>query len=354
MNLRNQIGQMLVMGFSGGDITDRSPVFQWIQNDNIGGVILFDYDCHLDTFGKNIFDKSQTYNLIKQLKSAAKTGPLSEEQLPLLTSIDYEGGAVDRLSHIDDMIGTIPALDQAKLSEDEFVEEIRNMASQVKELGLNLNFAPIVDLNLATDAGVIGRFKRSFSDNPQTVWHLCSLFVDIFNQHGIACSYKHFPGHGSASGDTHEGFVDVSETFQTRELEPYPILLKNNTKTVMVMTAHVVNKKLDPSGLPATMSYKILTQLLREQMGYDGVVISDDLQMHAISKYYSIEEALLFTINAGSDMLIFANQLGDHSAGELIDIIEQLVLADKIKKERINEAYTRIVRFKKQLQLLQN
>ena len=114
-----------------------------------------------------------------------------------------------------------------------------------------------------------------------------------FSRYGIACFYKHFPGHGSAVGDTHEGFVDVTDTFQSDELIPYYHLLQDVYKPVMVMTAHVVNRQLDSQGLPATLSHEILTGLLRNTMGYDGVIISDDLQMQAISNHYSLEESLM-------------------------------------------------------------
>ncbi|MFI4963666.1 MAG: glycoside hydrolase family 3 N-terminal domain-containing protein, partial [Legionellales bacterium] len=166
---------------------------------------------------------------------------------------------------------------------------------------------------------------------------------------GIACAYKHFPGHGSALGDTHEGFVDVTETFIPDELVPYKGLQKEQDKPLMVMTAHVINRHLDTLGLPATLSHDIITTLLRGTMGYEGLVISDDLQMRAIADQYSLEESLCLTLNAGADMVIFANQLGDNSAFEVIDAIEQLVLDKKVDIQRIDEAFKRIIRLKGQI-----
>ena len=224
----------------------------------------------------------------------------------------------------------------------------------MKSLGFNLNFAPVVDLELNGMQGIIGPLQRSFSEKPEVVSRVARQFVDVFSQYGVACSYKHFPGHGSALGDTHKGFVDVTDTFQAAELLPYKTLLPKSDKPVMVMTAHVVNRHLDPSGLPATLSHKILTGLLRDEIGFDGVIISDDLQMQAIAEHYSLEETLCLTINAGADMLIFGNQLGENSAPEIINIIEQAVVDHKIDLNRIDEAFGRIVRLKQQLNCMES
>ncbi|KGP63165.1 glycosyl hydrolase [Legionella norrlandica] len=348
ITIRNRIGQMLIMGFSGSELNDKSPVAQWLSNDGLGGVILFDKDLSTGLYGKNLKNQAQIKQLIRQLNyySSMFSG---DNALPLLTAIDYEGGAVDRLSKIEGCMPTLKASELARLSCDDFDEEVNQMAVTLKSLGFNLNFAPVVDLNLNDQVGIIGKLGRSFSANPEIIIRLAKQFVDIFSRYGITCAYKHFPGHGSAEGDTHEGFVDVTETFQMDELDLYRGLLKDQCNPVMVMTAHVINRHLDKKGLPATLSYEILTKLLREGMGYDGVVISDDLQMQAISNHYSLDEALCLTINAGADMLIFANQLGTITAPEIIDVIERLVIDKRITSQRIDEAYRRIMRLKQQI-----
>src|SRR5690606_38342744 len=136
-------------------------------------------------------------------------------------------------------------------------------------------FAPVVDLDLTHDSGIIGRLGRSFGMDSQEVGRNAEEFIKIFTGLGITCCYKHFPGHGSASGDTHLGFVDVTDTFRPDELAPYAALSQSDDMSVMVMTAHVINRKLDPSGLPATLSKLLLSGLLRQQLGFDGVIISD-------------------------------------------------------------------------------
>lgn len=344
---------MLVMGFGECDIHDSSPVARWLSDDGLGGVILFDKDVSTGLYGKNLKNKSQIKHLIHQLNHYSGLSS-SAHGLPLFTAIDYEGGAVDRLTRIEDCMTSMKPVELAKLSPSEFDEEVRQMAATIKELGFNLNFAPVVDLQLNVTEGIIGSLGRSFSTDPEVVIRIARQFVDVFSRYGIACSYKHFPGHGSAIGDTHEGFVDVTDTFKPSELVPYHILLKDTYHPTMVMTAHVINKQLDSSGLPATLSHEILTGLLRETIGFDGVIISDDLQMQAIASHYSIEEALCLTINAGADMLILANQLGHHTAPEVIDIIERLVMDQKIDQQRIDDAYRRVMRLKQQISCVES
>ncbi len=349
MHLRNKIGQLLIMGFDGAVINEQSPVAQWLYNDGLGGVIFFDKDLSTGQYGKNLQDRAQIQSLLAQLHCYAKQCE-GMEHLTLLTAIDYEGGAVDRLAQIKEGTPSLNALELAQLAPDALDAELNFMAQKLHSLGFNLNFAPIVDLNLNEEQGIIGALGRSFSAHPHDVVRVARRFVDVFSRYGIACSYKHFPGHGSAIGDTHEGFVDVTHSFVADELVPYQLLLADQSKPVLIMTAHVINKILDEEGLPATLSYKILTQLLRNTLGYEGVIISDDLQMHAIAQHYSLEESLMRTFNAGADMVIFGNQLGSITAPEVIDCIEQLVINKHIALSRIDEAYQRVIKLKYQIQ----
>lgn len=341
---------MLIMGFNGCELHDTSPVSQWLSSDGLGGVLLFDKELATGIYGKNLKTQSQIKHLIGQLNDYAGRAVSFKKDFALLTAIDYEGGAVDRLSKIEGCMPTMRACDLSRLSADDFVDEITEMARTLKSLGFNLNFAPVVDLNLNEQQGIIGSLGRSFSSDPKVVTRAARKFVEIFSRFGIACSYKHFPGHGSAVGDTHEGFVDVTDTFQNDELQLYSGLLKGENLPVMIMTAHVINRTLDPSGLPATLSHDILTGILREKMAYDGVIISDDLQMQAISDHYSLEDSLQLTINAGADMVIFGNQLGEITAPDVIQTIEHLVLNGKIELKRIDEAHRRVMRLKQQIQ----
>ena len=330
------------MGFSGDEIKPDSPVAQWLQKDGLGGVLLFNYDFTTKSYGKNLKNREQIKKLTDQLNAYA-----TNNVLPLFIAIDYEGGAVDRLAYVNGCMTTKKATEQVLLTDDELLHEAKKMASTLHELGFNLNFAPVVDLNLNEEQGIIGKLQRSYSADPKHVIRAAAQFVKAFSEYGISCAYKHFPGHGSAIGDTHLGFVDVTDHYQPSELVPYATLLNDTSlPPAMVMTAHVINRQLDASGLPATLSYPIITNLLRREIGFDGVIISDDLQMQAISDHYTLEESLRLTINAGADMVIFGNQLGSHTATEVIDCIEHLVQSGAIDPSRIEEAYQRISRLK--------
>lgn len=342
------------MGFSGSEMNERSPVAQWLANDGLGGVILFDKELSTGIYGKNLKNQTQIKHLTRSLKEFAGKNSMFEMDVPLFVAVDYEGGAVDRLSKIEGCLPTMKAIQLARLDKDDFEEEVSQMAMTLKSLGFNLNFAPVVDLNLNDQAGIIGYLGRSFSSQPDVVALMAQRFVEVLGRYGIVCCYKHFPGHGSASDDTHEGFVDVTDTFQSSELQPYVTLLQDTRKPYMVMTAHVVNRQLDSKGLPATLSHDILTGLLRQQMAYDGVIISDDLQMQAISNHYSVENSIRLTINAGADMMIFANQLGHIDAVEVIDIIEHLVRSSQVDSGRIDEAYRRVMRLKQQVGVIES
>ncbi|MBA2656127.1 MAG: glycoside hydrolase family 3 protein [Tatlockia sp.] len=347
-SLRQQIGQMLILGFSGTVIDEQSPVANWLSNESLGGVLLFDYDLRTNQPGKNLINQAQIKNLTSQLKSHAQVSAFSRaEGLEPFIAIDYEGGAVDRLKEIEGCFKTQKPSELSRLTDKDLQLELTKMAEMLQDLGFNLNFAPLVDLNLNEEQGIIGKLGRSFSAEPNQVARAASIFVEVFAAHGLSCSYKHFPGHGSAVGDTHQGFVDTTETFQSKELEPYSLLIPKSELPVMIMTAHVINRQLDESGLPATLSHLMLTGLLREELGFEGLIISDDLQMQAISNHYTIDDALRLTINAGADMMIFANQLGDISASELIDRIEALVQKNRIEKRRIEQAYRRIIELKR-------
>lgn len=344
VRLRHKIGQMLIMGFSGCEIDGNSPVVEWLQKDGLGGVLLFDYDLPKKCYGKNLRNKEQIRQLTKQLNHFAEG---EKDKLPLFIAIDYEGGAVDRLARIDGCITTIKASEQALLSNEALYQEAERMAISIQQLGFNLNFAPVVDLNLNEHEGIIGKRGRSFSADANVVIRAAQQFVKAFSAHGIVCAYKHFPGHGSACGDTHNSFVDVTEQYHENELLPYKSLLNDPAlPEAMVMTAHVINRHLDDSQNPATLSSATINNLLRLEIGFDGVVISDDMQMQAISDHYTLDESIRLTINAGADMLIFGNQLGYITATEVINRIETLVESGAIASSRIEQAYQRISRLK--------
>lgn len=350
LNLREKIGQMLILGFEGHRLTKSSDVINAIQNENIGGVILFDYNFKTKTFDKNIHSPEQvkTLNAFLQSETTISNQTHHRPHLPLLISVDYEGGYVNRLKPTYGFPDTLSAKDFSKLSMTQANIEALAMANTLQKEGFNLNFAPVLDVDVNPNNPVIGKLGRSYSADPLQVIESSYLLAKALKSKKIACAYKHFPGHGSSTGDSHLGFVDVTDTWKEYELQPYQALSEHMDHKDMVMTAHIVNKQLDPTGLPATLSKSILTGMLREQLGFRGVVITDDMQMKAISEHYGLEEALVLAINAGADMFIFGNQLVDEpvSAKQLIDLIEKNVKNGNITERQISEAVERIIHLK--------
>ena len=328
-NLKQLLHKMLIVGFDGQDISKNDTLITQIQN-GLGGVILFDHYIEDKTKSKNISTPSQLKALNQSLQN------ISED--PLIICIDQEGGKVARLREKKGFKETSSAKSIASLSFDEARKEYGFLASQLQDLGINCNFAPLVDLGINKDSKVIYGLDRAYSDNPDIVVKYGEIFMDTLTNYNIINVLKHFPGHGSAKGDSHEGFVDISNTWDEIELFPYKKLLH---KTNMIMSAHVYNSKLDKKH-PSTLSYNTNTKLLREQLGYDGVLVTDDLQMLAIKEHYSKEKAIELAINSGADMIMYCNQLGDDDTDETIEIMMNLVKSGKISQERILEANKRI------------
>ena len=354
VSLRDKIGQMLIIGFEGTHIDKQSAIVKTIQTHNIGGVILFDTDKNKQ-LDKNIESPDQVRQLNADLQYANQRAQLKYHRpsLPLFISVDYEGGERGtRLNPSKGFPETFSAAEVGQMSTNKVDKIADTMALTLHSLGFNVNFAPVVDVNVNPDSPIIGKADRSFSENPNDVAKYAEIYSHSYLSHNVQCAYKHFPGHGSATGDSHLGFVDVSDTWQAKELEPYEQLLGHNQSCSMVMTAHLVNRQLDESGLPATLSHKILTEVLREKLNFDGVIITDDMQMKAISDHYPLERAITLAINAGADMMIFGNQVSDvpQDTEEVINIIESKVRSGEISEQRINEAYRHIRAMKETIQ----
>lgn len=353
--MKEKIGQMLILGFDGFELEPNSPIGLAIQNRQIGGVILFDYDFKKKSYQRNIKNPTQLKRLTTALQNMAKKADQyransAESSYPLIIAVDYEGGAVDRLNSRYGFPKTYSAQQFSKLPAEQAEQQAKNMAKTLVSSGINVNFAPVIDLLYGPET-FIAQKERSFSSNPEKVEKIAQLFSCNYRKAGIACAYKHFPGHGSAVGDTHLGFVDVTDTWQKKELEPYQYLLAEQDACPIVMTAHVVNRNLDPSGKPATLSKAIIQGKLRNEIGFQGIVCTDCMQMKAIADNYSLSEALKLSINAGADMLIFSNQQSPiwQNPAAVIELIYAHVKSGEIKPSRIESAYQRIIHLKNKL-----
>lgn len=331
-----KIGQMIMIGLGNFNKLDTNAVvFESIRTGKAGGIILFE---------KNLTSKNTEESLRNILDYAQK-----QSEIPVFVSIDEEGGRVNRLKTkygfpktvTAEYLGTLDDLDSTSFYASK-------TAATLRKLGINMNFAPSVDVNINPENPVIGKIGRSYSPDHHTVAAHAQQVVEAHDIYGVATVIKHFPGHGSSQNDSHLGMADVSTTWRFEELYPYKALIDSG-KVRAIMTAHIVNATLDEEKLPATLSERVIGGVLREFLAYDGVVISDDMQMKAISAEYGLEEAVKKCVQAGVDILLFANNVPNHelvTAEEIHQIIKTLVENGEVDRDRINESYQRIIKLK--------
>ena len=337
-----KIGQMLMVGFRGLDLGNDHFIVRDIRDHHLGGVVLFDYDVPSREPVRNIESPEQVKALVNELQSFSST--------PLLVAVDHEGGEITRLKEKYGFPATVSHQVLGDVNDQAFTyEQATGMAATLAALGINLNLAPVVDVNVDPANPVIAKYGRSFSANPETVTAHAFEFIRAHHEQGVLCALKHFPGHGSSTKDSHLGIVDVTETWSRRELVPYVRVIEAGQADA-IMTAHVFNANLDAE-YPATLSPPTVTGLLRQELGYGGVVISDDMQMGAITKHYGFEMAVRRAIEAGVDIIAFANNsvYEEDVAVRAIATIKRLVHQGIISEARIDQSYHRIRQLKDRL-----
>jgi beta-N-acetylhexosaminidase len=343
--LREKIGQMLLVGFRGCSVKENDPIVRDIAERNLGGVVLFDQEMADQSIkGRNIQSPEQVKALTTSLQRYAENS--------LLIAIDQEGGRVNRLKAAYGFPETISHEELGtKNDTNATFAEGEKIAKALAVAGINFNLAPVVDLDLAPDNPIIKGKKRSFSSNPGSVIEHAGRYIAGHRAHGILTCIKHFPGHGSARGDTHLGLVNVTETWSEKELEPFQTFISAGACDA-IMTAHVFNSKLDPH-YPATLSGAIIRDLLRGKLGFDGPVLTDDMEMKAITSQFGLDEAVALAVNAGIDILCFGNNLNfDPEIGrKASDIILRHVESGKISESRIDESFARVQRLKQKAKL---
>lgn len=340
--LEQKIAQMLLVGFRGTSLDESNYIVRDIRDYRIGGVILFDRDSMLKTYGRNITAPAQLQALTASLRSLSVT--------PLFMAVDQEGGNVCRLKERYGFPPTVTAQYLGTLNDPTITRMYADSIGNTLAVnGLNMNFAPVVDLNVNPASPAIGGVERSFSADPAIVTAHARIFVETHDKNRVATCFKHFPGHGSATADSHLGFVDVTDTWSEVELEPYRTLISEGNCR-MVMTAHVFNRKIDPD-LPATLSQAFITGLLRERLGFDGVVVTDDLQMQGLTQFFDYKTIIEKSIQAGADIILVSNNLdyNPEITPTTISIVASLVRSGRITEERINTSYRRIMELKSRL-----
>jgi beta-N-acetylhexosaminidase len=332
-----KIGQMILVGFRGVTVDSSSPIVQEIQRYHVGGVVFFRH---------NVATPEQVLILTSALQRAS----LVANGLPLIISMDQEGGLVNRLNSRFGLSRNYSAADLGRLDDIALTRSYgEEIALNLRRVGINMNLAPVVDLNTNARNPVIGALGRSFSPDPEVVSRQASAFIQGHQAHGVLCSLKHFPGHGSSTRDSHYGFVDVTDTWQESELLPFARLIQSQQADA-VMTAHIFNARLDPQ-LPATLSPFMIDHLLRQDLGYQGLVITDDLQMDAIRRYYSFDDAIRLAILAGVDVLSLSNNLLVQGNGveRVVQVITRMVADGLIDVARIDRSYRRILAVKEKV-----
>jgi beta-N-acetylhexosaminidase len=333
---------MVIAGFAGRQVSASDVIAADIQTRKLGGVVLYDYPSGPQGLPRNIQSPSQLQALTATLQGL--------DASKLIIATDQEGGLVARLNPSHGFPPTVSAEYLGNIDDPSVTYNYAaQMAASLAAMGINLNFAPDVDLNVNPNNPVIGAVHRSFSADPDVVTRNAEAFIRAMHDHGVLCTLKHFPGHGSSTADSHLGFVNVTDTWSSVELEPFANIISDGLADA-ILTAHIFNANLDPD-FPATLSYKTITGILRQQLGYQGVVISDDMQMKAITDIYGFETAISHAINAGVDILLFGNNVSDDPdiVARVVGVMQTLVQNGTISEARIDESYNRIQAFKARL-----
>lgn len=333
MSLDQKIGQLLIGGFDGYTVDSNTE--KLIKENYLGGFILFQ---------RNVKDSNQLLELTNTLKAINK-----ENIVPLFISVDEEGGTVTRMP---DEIKKLPSnYSIGKINDEDFSYNIgKTLGRELNAFGLNMNYAPVLDINSNPNNPVIG--IRSFGDNKDVVTRLGIKTMEGIKSQNVIPVIKHFPGHGDTSVDSHIGLPVVNyDLKRLNDFELVPFKYAITAGADVVMTAHILLPKLD-SKYPATLSHNIINDLLRKDIGFDGVVITDDITMGAILKNYDIGDAAIKAINAGADIILVSHKY--ENIQKVISSIKEAVLNKTITEDRINESVYRILSLKEKYKLTDN
>jgi len=300
-------------------------------------VILFDRDQAAGA-ERNVRSPEQVAALVNGLRALAPNRRL-------LVAADQEGGRVLRLSP---KYGFPPAVSEAEIaatgSDAAIGDWAARLAGTLASMGIDLNLAPVVDLDVNPKSPAIGALDRSLSADPDVVVRLATIEIDAHRAAGVRTTLKHFPGIGSSTTNTDFGVADVTKTWTRRELEPFRSIVASGIADA-VMAGHLVNRNLDADH-PASLSKAIVGDLLRDELGWEGVVITDDLQAAAITTAFGADEAIALALEAGNDLLLFANQqrYDPDIATHAIATIERLVRSGRISEDRLVASAARVAR----------
>ena len=322
MSDADKVGQLLMIGIHGKTLNDDAKFM--LNEYRVGGIILFD---------RNMESKDQVKSLITDINKTSKSAGLT----PLFIGIDQEGGAVARME--DQLIKVPPAEELGKEPIEQAVSLAKQSGTELKDLGFNINFAPVADLGLT--------YGRSFSTNPDDVVRYASAVGKAYDEAGLWYSYKHFPGIGKTDVDLHAdtSVVPVSkETLLNEDTKVFVDLIKQSKpNTYAIMVSHAMYPQIDPDH-PSSLSKVIITDWLRKDMGYNGVVVTDDMDMGALAKHYTFGDMAVQSILAGSDILLVCHEY-EHMQ-EAYNGLMKAVKEGRISKDRLDESVKRILLMK--------
>lgn len=343
VSIEQKLGGLLITGFFGHEIRAEDHIVRDIEQYGLGGVIIFDKHLATKSATNNITDPHQITTLSKDLQS------LAGEQLFIAT--DQEGGLVSRFKEEYGFPITDTAYTLGQDTTERTAQAALQTAKMLKNAGVNFNFAPVVDLNSNPTNPIIGKYQRSFSNEPATVIAHAQVWIEAHRTQNIISCLKHFPGHGSSHSDSHQGFVDISSSWQETELIPY-LELHQQQLVDAIMTGHLYNHNFDTE-YPATLSFSTLEQALRKKVNYNGVLLSDDMQMGAISKFYGFEEACCKALMAGVDILVIGNNLtyDPEIVPKLTSFLKRALDNGTLSEERINNAWEKVQQLKRKYNL---
>lgn len=336
-SLEDQAGQMVMVGFSGTGIDDAGvqAVREQVARGQVGGVMYL--RTNVESLGA--------------VRAINRSLVMARPWLPPFIALDQEGGDIERLTAAVGFEEIASAKAIAAGTPERAEAIYAGMAQDLKRLAFNLNFGPVVDLDLNPDNPIIARYDRAYGSDPERVTAFAGAFVAGHRANGIATALKHFPGHGSSADDTHDGFVDITGVWEQRELEPYRRLVASG-EADMVMVAHLYNADIQQGGagrLPASLSHTWIEDILRGELGFGGVVITDDLEMAAIRSRFDLHDTVVRAVEAGVDILLFSNTAAyDPALGAQIHAI--LVNEGRERPEfaaRIAQSYQRILALKR-------
>ncbi len=324
MGIQNEaaeiVGELFITGFSGLEVADETAAF--LAQAKIGGVLLFAH---------NFENPAQVAELTNQIQE-------SRSELPLWVSVDHEGGRVQRFkrgfTRIPDAT-TIGATQSPQLAFE--ISEL--IARELHAVGINLNFCPVADIATNPKNPVLG--NRSFGSTPDLVAKMVSAVIRGHLVRGIQPCLKHFPGHGDTSTDSHFALPRIDTPLEIlKEREFIPFLKGFRSKCSMVMSAHILNSQLDPHW-PATLSTRILQEILRGDLGYSGVIVSDDMEMKAMTDHFGAQEVPVRALQAGCDLLIYRTEGACRIAYEaVVRALEEKTLDASIVLDSVHRVRT--------------